>query len=65
MRHELQWGHREADDAAANRQTASLGGLAISLLLVVIGVFLMRELHAIDTVRSQPGGPLIELIASA
>ena len=46
MRHELQWGHREADDAAANRQTASLGGVAITLLLLVLGLFLVRELHA-------------------
>lgn len=36
----------EADEEAANRQTASLAGVAITLLLLVIGLFLVRELHA-------------------
>jgi hypothetical protein len=35
----------EADRAAADRQTQSLGGIAIALLLVVIGLFLFRVLH--------------------
>ncbi len=35
----------EADDEAANRQTASLAGVAITLVLLVIGLFLVRELH--------------------
>ena len=35
----------EADEDAANRQTASLAGVAITLLLLVIGAFLVRELH--------------------
>jgi predicted metal-binding membrane protein len=30
----------------ANRQTASLAGLAIALFLVVAGLFIFRELHA-------------------
>ena len=30
---------------AANRQTASLAGVAITLLLLVVGLFLVRELH--------------------
>ena len=34
------------DDEAANRQTASLAGVAITLLLLVAGVFLVHELHA-------------------
>jgi hypothetical protein len=34
------------DDEAANRQTASLGGVAITLLLLVVGLFLVHELHA-------------------
>lgn len=34
------------DEAAANRQTASLGGVAISLFLIVVGLFLVHELHA-------------------
>jgi len=34
------------DDDGADRQTASLAGLAVALLLVVIGLFLVRTLHA-------------------
>ncbi len=30
----------------ADRQTASLAGLALALALVVVGVFLVRELHS-------------------
>jgi hypothetical protein len=30
----------------ANRQTASLAGVAITLLLLVLGLFLVRELRA-------------------
>ena len=30
----------------ANRQTASLAGVAITLLLLVLGLLLVRELHA-------------------
>ncbi len=40
------WDEPLDDEAAANRQTASLGGVAISLLLIVIGLFLVHELHA-------------------
>jgi hypothetical protein len=36
----------ESDDGAANRQTASLGGLAITLLLLIMSLFVMRELQA-------------------
>lgn len=36
----------EDDEQAANRQTASLAGAAITLLLLVIGLFLVQELHA-------------------
>ena len=36
----------EEDGTAADRQTASLAGLAVALLVVVIGLFLVRELHA-------------------
>lgn len=36
----------EQDDEAANRQTASLAGVAVTLLLVAVGLFLVRELHA-------------------
>lgn len=33
------------EQADADRQTASLAGLAVTLLLVVLGLFLVRELH--------------------
>lgn len=36
----------EDEQAAADRQTASLAGVAITLLLLVVGLFLVRELHA-------------------
>jgi hypothetical protein len=36
----------EADDEAANRRTASLAGVAVTLLLLAVGLFLVRELHA-------------------
>jgi hypothetical protein len=36
----------EPDDDAANFRTASLGGVAITLLLLVVSLFLVRELHA-------------------
>ena len=36
----------ETDDEAADRQTASLAGVAVTLLLLVVGLFLVRELHA-------------------
>ena len=38
-----------SDDEAeeeANRQTASLAGVAITLLLLVLGVFLIHQLHS-------------------
>lgn len=34
------------EQAEADRQTASLAGLAIALLLVVVGLFLVQELRA-------------------
>ncbi|HST75195.1 MAG TPA: hypothetical protein VLJ20_07475 [Acetobacteraceae bacterium] len=36
----------EEERKAADRQTASLGGLAVALFLVVVGLFLVRHLHA-------------------
>ena len=36
----------EHEDEAANRQTASLAGVAVTLLLLVAGLFLVHELHA-------------------
>jgi hypothetical protein len=34
------------EQAEADRQTTSLAGMAVALLLVVVGLFLIRELHA-------------------
>ncbi len=45
MQQERHW-LPEEDEEAAIRQTASLAGAAITLLLLVIGLFLVRELHA-------------------
>jgi hypothetical protein len=45
----LTYGDRQTDlerQEEANRQTASLAGLAVALLLVVVGLFLVQELHA-------------------
>jgi hypothetical protein len=36
---------RETDDQAGDRQTASLGAVAITLLLLVISLFLVREMQ--------------------
>lgn len=35
----------EDEFESANRQTASLAGLAVALLLVVVGLFLIHALH--------------------
>lgn len=35
----------DEDLEAANRQTVSLAGLAVTLLIVVVCLFLLRELH--------------------
>jgi hypothetical protein len=40
------WLNDSEAEEEANRQTASLAGVAITLLLLVIGLFLIRELHA-------------------
>ena len=37
--------NRESDDEAADRQTASLGGLAIALLLLVASLFVVHQLQ--------------------
>jgi hypothetical protein len=50
QQHRSQMFH-ETDDQAADRQTASLGAVAITLLLLVIGLFLVREVQT---------GPVIE-----
>ena len=45
MRHTRRWIDVEDDQAGANRQTASLAGLAAMLLLVVVCLVLVRELR--------------------
>jgi len=45
MQQERPWPVDEEQETA-NRQTASLAGVAITLLLLVVGLFLVRELHA-------------------
>lgn len=37
--------------AEANRQTQALGGLAAALFLVVVSLFLIRELHATSAIE--------------
>jgi hypothetical protein len=34
------------DEATSNRQTASLGGVAVALFLIVVGLFLVHALHS-------------------
>jgi hypothetical protein len=46
MQQQRPWLLDHEDDESANRQTASLAGVAITLLLLVIGLFLIHELHA-------------------
>lgn len=42
----MQAGSGEGPERAARRQTGSLAGLAMTLLLVVIGLFLVDQLRA-------------------
>jgi hypothetical protein len=39
------------DQAAADRQTASLAGVAITLVLLVVGLFLVHALHSESVVE--------------
>lgn len=43
--HRLSFIDEDDDQEGADRQTASLAGLAVALLLVVVGLFLIRALH--------------------
>jgi len=47
--HRSLWSDRLDDEAAEDRRTASLAGVAVSLLLIVVGLFLIQHLRA--TVR--------------
>lgn len=46
MHRERPWHGELQDQEAADRQTVSLAGIAVTLLLLVVGLFLVRELHA-------------------
>ena len=46
MYQQRRWQRHAEEQEAANRQTASLAGVAITLLLLVLGLFLVRELRA-------------------
>ncbi len=39
------WARDTEEQETANRQTASLAGVAVTLLLLVLGLFLVRALH--------------------
>lgn len=45
MQQHRSWMFHETDDRADDRQTASLGAVAITLLLLVIGLLLVREMQ--------------------
>ncbi len=51
MQQERSWIERSDETADADRQTASLAGVAITLLLLVIGLFLVRALHTESAVE--------------
>lgn len=51
MYQERRWQRQSEEQEAADRQTASLAGVAITLLLLVIGLFLIRELHAAAAIQ--------------
>lgn len=46
MYQQRRWAQQSEEQETADRQTASLAGVAIVLLLLVLGLFLVRELHA-------------------
>jgi hypothetical protein len=41
----MQGAEKKKEQTEADRQTASLGGLALALFLVVLGLFLLHELR--------------------
>ncbi|HUB15637.1 MAG TPA: hypothetical protein VMB34_27070 [Acetobacteraceae bacterium] len=46
MQARRQWQNEAEAREEADRQTASLAGIAITLLLLIVGLFLIRALHA-------------------
>ena len=51
MRHVQRWVDTEDDQAGANRQTASLAALAVTLFLVVVALALVNHLRYTSTVE--------------
>lgn len=51
MFQERRWARDAEEQEIADRQTASLAGVAITLLLLVLGLFLVRELHAQSAIQ--------------
>jgi hypothetical protein len=51
MRHVQRWVDTEDEEAGANRQTASLAALAVTLFLVVASVALINRLRYNSTVE--------------
>ena len=45
------WQANETDDRTAQRQTASLAGVAVILLLLVGGLFLVQQLRAASMIQ--------------
>lgn len=45
------WQANETDDQTAQRQTASLAGVAVILILLVGGLFLVQQLRAASTIE--------------
>ena len=45
------WPEHENDDRAAQRQTASLAGIAVILLLLVGGLFLVQQLRTASVIQ--------------
>jgi hypothetical protein len=45
------WREDETDDRAAQRQTASLAGVAVILLLLVGGLFLVQQLRSASVIE--------------
>jgi hypothetical protein len=62
QQHRSQMFH-ETDDQADDRQTASLGAVAITLLLLVIGVFLVREMRTAPVIENGMMATMVNRVA--
>jgi hypothetical protein len=54
----------ETDDQADDRQTASLGAVAITLLLLVIGLFLVREMQTGPAIKNGMTAAIADQVAN-